>query len=293
MFTRILLPFLSTIILALGATGMLGSYGASDISVHAVRDARFDKLMKLDTIAESLYTASYSHNRQAAYSHLLTLKRYLEDEIIQQYGAEDGWRLMIADADKVERALTDGQPDMNWLEQVTRIRLAVDAMVRPDRALWLPYEQLLRDDVSSIRQAWHRGDGSEGPAAAAMLHRMHVHANRIEAAANIAGHQLRMRELMERIQYGRRILVAMEKQGAEKLRPISNQEVERTLATMDNVISAIYSGDDGMSYPAIASPEQGKPLRWIFMIGTMISAVLTLVGWRKYRTRPYGIKPIA
>ncbi|MCU6708331.1 sporulation protein YpjB [Paenibacillus sp. J5C_2022] len=291
MLVRILLPFLSTVIMALGATGMLGGYAASDISVHAGQDARFDKLMKLDAIAASLYTASYSHNRQAAYSHLLKLRRYMEDEMIHGYGAEEGWILLNEDADNVERALTEGQADMSWLDNVARIRLAVDAMARPDRALWRPYEQLLRDDVSSIRQAWHRGDGAEGAAAAAMLQRMHGHAIRIETAANMAGQQLRMRELMERIQYGNRVLSTMNAHGAG-MWTISNREVERTLQTMENVISAIYSGDDGTSYPAIASPAEGTPIRWIFMIGTLISAVLTYAGWRKYRSRPYGIKPL-
>ena len=289
MKARFVIPLIVCLLLtAASAAAWNGPFAARAAALFA--DRPNEALLRVEAASEKLYAAAYSGNRQEAYRHAQRLRQLLNDEQLYVYGTADGWSAMAGDAAAMERALAAGAPVTAWIEEASRIRLAADAMVRPESALWLQYEKLLAEDVMRLKQDFKRHSGSAADAASARLNVLRDHARRVEPAAIAAGSGLRMRELTERISYSGRLLKSVHGQPSGG----DVRSIEQSFGALELAIRGIFEsrGADG-SQSAVAVPSVSHPIRWALFMGAFISAVLSYAGWRKYKNNPYGVKPLA
>ncbi|WP_165861211.1 sporulation protein YpjB [Paenibacillus paeoniae] len=287
MKSRMIIPFIVCLAMAMGTAGVAWG-GASPEGSYAFlfSSGPYHQLERMDETATALYTAAYTNNRQAAFAELQKIHKLLGNEMLRSYGNEDGWSAMENDAAAIERALTSGVKHSLWLEHTVRLRIGADALINGKGALWHQYKVLLNHDVNAIKLAWKRQAGDPVAAARATMQGLREHAARIETAAMFAGDSIRMKELMERIAYAGRLL-------DEKQSTVAKTEVDQSLEAIRMAVNGVFLEDKQTSaVPAVAVPGSGQPLKWTLMLGTLISAVLTWTGWRKYKARPYGVKKL-
>ncbi|MEK3881427.1 sporulation protein YpjB [Paenibacillus sp. PL2-23] len=290
MKARFVIPLIVFLFMAAGSAGVVwGSATPAIMYQELLADSPYRQLYKLDQSAAALYTASHANNRQAAYAELQKLKLLLEDEMLQSYGTPQGWSAARQDALALERKLMSEHPHSMWLEHAVRLRLGADALIGGDGALWLQYEGLLKEDVLAVRQAWKRSNDNGAAAARALLAGMSAHASRIEAAALFAGDTTRMNELMHRIEYSERLLQASEGGAGSAY----SQRIEQSLDGIQAAVDGIFVHyEDALAIPNASVSALGHPLQWSLLLGTIISAVLTWTGWRKYKHSPFGVKKL-
>lgn len=294
--TRIVVPFLICVFMTIGSVSVVrGGPGPSLNAMFPVEGGPYEALYRLDETGASLYGAANDNNRQVAYAQVQKLKKGLDNEFVRSYGVEEGWEKLKADLRTIDAALASGAPSAEWREQAARVRLALDAVAQGSGSLWFQYKRLLQDDVQLIGQALKRSTDDRkaaAEAALALLGSMSAHVNRIEPAAAMSGQGLRMEELKQRMAYSGKLIELTRTESASA----SVAAVRSALGSLDGAkaaIDGIFITDvaaDAAAMPAISPPTAVYPLQWSFFLGTLISAVLTFVGWRKYKQMPYGIK---
>lgn len=290
MKARIVIPFVLCIVMSLGSAGIVWNDAAAKSgSIFFIADSPYEQLYRLEETAAALYEAAFVNNRQAAYAQLQKLNRYLDKDMLYAYGQEEGWAAIRKDIAVIEDALAKGVAGSGWIYNTARIKLAVDAVIRPNAALWLQYESLLLDDMMRVKQASKRQAGNAANAALAMMNSLQEHARRIEPAAAMAVDPIRADELMERIVYSSKLLEAKRDSGR-----INGANIDQSFVGLELAIKRLFQeGNGALAVPAIAVPATSHPMSWALFIGTIICAVLTYTGWRKYKREPYGIKPLS
>ncbi|MCA0754389.1 hypothetical protein KP806_04960 [Paenibacillus sp. N4] len=284
---RIIIPFVICIVMTIGSAGAVwgSSFDAgpnADVTAMNLQS----ELSRLDELAGSLYHAANINNRQAGYAYLQQLQRLLEGGQ-RPGGMNEGWEFMKLDSDAIGRALVSGDAAAGWTREAARLRLAADALVRPDHALWLQYESLMLDDLSRVEKAWKRQTGDGAEAARAALGSLQSHADRIEPAVAILFGSMHAAELKGRIRYTNQLLES------GTMSPSSEHLVNQSLKSLNASVIRLFDRSGSVEVePAVAPIAAANPIKWTLMLGAVISAVLTYTGWRKYKAEPYGVKPI-
>lgn len=291
MKARFIIPLIVCLLMTAGSAGVVwGSANPEWSYTFLSADSPYRQLYKLDQTAAALYTAANANNRQAAYAELQKLNKLLAKEMLQAYGTSNGWAALKKDAAAIEQALSNGYHYQLWIEEAVRVRLGADSLIGGAGALWLQYEGLLQDDLLSVRKAWKRQTDDSAIAARAMLNELKQHARRIEIAALYAGDSVRMSELLARISYTDRLLDESISLGSNANR---KEQIEKSLDGIETAVIGVFMPyEDTFALPAVSVPAAAHPLKWSLFLGTIISAVLTWTGWRKYKQNPYGIKKL-
>ncbi|GKU79516.1 sporulation protein YpjB [Paenibacillus sp. L3-i20] len=291
MKSRVIVPFVICLFMTIGSAGAVWGSASPDGSlVYMFSNSPYQELYRMEETATALYNAAYQNNRQGAYAEMQKLQKHIGNDMLTSYGTSQGWAALSSDADLIQAALSSGDKNSNWIEHAVRIRLGTDALVRGKHGLWFQYENLLIDDITSVHKAWKRGQGNHLTAAQAMMKSVSLHAVRIESAALLTGNELRMNELMKRIEYTNRLLEARKLTLYDSA---VDKKIEESLDGISSAIKGIFlSADHAQVLPAIVLPAAPNPLKWALFLGTIISAVLTWTGWRKYKQHPYGVKSL-
>ncbi|MDQ8735426.1 sporulation protein YpjB [Paenibacillus sp. LHD-38] len=285
---RFIIPFVLCIVMTIGYANSVWGGG---ISLNAYSDllsqSRDKQLERLDVIVSSLYEAAYSNNRQVGFQDIQQLKRVLESELRHSVGKMEGWSAIEKDTELIEQKLMKGVSDSSWLMEASRIRLASDALVRPDQALWLQYESVMLEDLSRVEKAWKRQTDDGAIAARASMTSLETHAVRISTAISIQFGSMREAELKERINYTNRLL------DASVINKTNEAMIDRSLSAMKESLNRMFaqSRAEEETTAAVSTPIS-NPLSWTFFLGAFISAILTFTGWRKYKNNPFGVKPL-
>jgi sporulation protein YpjB len=288
MKVRIIIPFVICIVMSIGGAGAVwGNASSIDGFASIFSPLSYKQLSKLDESANALYDAAYANNRQAGFQHVQQLQRLIEGELKYTAGNRDGWEAMWRDTDTIKQKLISGDTEKGWNQEAARLRLAADALARPDHALWLQYESVMLDDLTRVEQAWKRQTDDAAVAASASMTSLKEHAARIEPAVEILYGSMRYAELNERIRYTDQLLYsAAAGSGNEAL-------ADHSLEALKGTITRLFE-QSGVSaaLPAVAPPAAAHPLGWTLFLGAIISAVLTYSGWRKYKLNPFDSKPL-
>lgn len=288
MKARVIIPLILCVVMTIGSAGAAwGSMLPVAVPAAIPGGEAYNQLLRLDEIAAALYDAANDNNRQAGYIQLQKLFRLIDRDAQSSYGSEAGWSIIREDAALIEHALEKGVAGSGWLYLAARIRLAVDAAVHQERALWLQYESLLLDDVVRVKQAWKRQSGDNPAAARAMMHSLIAHVERIEPASRMSGSLARAQQLKERAVYTDKLLEAYRDTGEGNA-----AEIDASIRALEHAVLTLFQDAEGaQSVPAIASPATSNPIGWALFLGAVISAVLAYSGWRKYKQNPFDIKP--
>ncbi|MGO4544938.1 sporulation protein YpjB [Paenibacillus sp. 2TAB23] len=285
---RFIIPFVLCILMT---AGYANSLWTGNQSLHAYADllpqSTERKLQRFDAIATSIYEAAYSNNKQAGFQHIQLLKQLLAGDLMQSAGSLEGWSAIEFDAKQLEKKLIGESSNSNWLMEAAKIRLAADALVHSDHALWLQYEKVMLDDWSRVEKAWKRQTDDGAIAARASMSSLENHFERISSALSIQFGLGIERELMERIQYTNRLLEANASNKTNEA--MIDRSFQALKTSMDRLFDKSRSTE---SMPVIATEPVSNPLSWTLFLGAVISAVLAWSGWRKYKSDPFGVKPL-
>lgn len=288
MKVRFIVPFVICIVMTIGSAGAVwGDSAALSPYISILSTSPYKQLSRLDETANALYEAANTDNRQAGFLHVQQLERMIKGELKGKSGKMEGWAAIEQDARAIEQTITSSDTSSGWLKEAARIRLATDALVRPEHALWLQYESIMLDDLSRVEKAWKRQTGDGAIAARATMNSLQEHAERIEPAISMIYGSMHGAELIERIRYTNQLLES------KKSHPLNEVMINHSLKALNNAIVKMFDhGGRAEVVPAIAPLATANPLSWTFFLGAIISAVLTYSGWRKYKNNPFGVKPL-
>lgn len=285
---RIMIPFVLCIVMTIGSAGAVWGntiFGPSGNSLIAGSEANM--LASLDEAAASLYEAAYTNNRQAAFLKLQRFNQLTKQASVSGSGSQAGWEAINEAVAQIEQALVRGEPGSGWLMAATRIKLSTDALVRPEHALWLQYESILLHDWTRVQQSWKRSTDDGALAASAAMDSLNEHLNRIELAASIQFGDTAIDEALVRAHYTNLLLDGIIDGGS------NGERVNKSLdALRDKLVQLFDEGRETAVLPVVAPAASTNPISWALFLGTIICAVLTYSGWRKYQRSPYGIKPL-
>ncbi|CAM4217967.1 sporulation protein YpjB [Paenibacillus tarimensis] len=240
------------------------------------------KLEQLAVLADGFYQASMDSNRQLAYSYLTRLKRLTADAELRQIGNREGWHAVDERVIKAESSVKDGRTAYRWREEATQLRLAVDALAKEHQSLWMQYEQLLRDDLGRLKQAWKRGGRDGAQAAQAALSQLKQHTERLETAAYVARGAEPVNLLKDRISYTAKLIRTAEDGD------VKQSWVDQSLLMLTDAIDQLFEpGEQAVDVPVAGSPAW----QWMFTISLIILAALFYTGLQKYRFDRDGITP--
>lgn len=287
---RFIIPFVICIVMLLGSAGsvwggttLIGAGNYDSVLIGTTHK----QLLHLDAMANELYKSAYMNNRQAGYIGVQQVLRIVEGDLKYKIGKIEGWNAIEQDAIAIEQALANGVTTSGWLMQAARIRLATDALIRSEHALWLQYESLMLDDLSRVERSWKRQAGDGAVAARATMNALNEHANRIEPAIALIYGSAHQSELLERIRYTNQLLDPVQAKG------VNSDQVNKSLIALKAAIIRLYDASGRADVLSVISPvTAANPLSWSLFFGAIISAVLTYSGWRKYKREPYGVKPL-
>lgn len=283
---RIIIPFVLCLLLTIGSVTAVFAMPTEPIITNRSEDSN-KALYRLNEIADALYKAAYTNNRQAGFKYVQQLEKLLENSSLRQTGQVAGWKLMEESALSIESSLQNQRWGADWLSASARIQLTTDALFRPQHALWLQYEKVMLEDLRRVNQAWNRQTGDGAIAARASMNSFEAHLSRIEAAAAMQRSPERLKELKERLRYTNLLLEA-------GVRGQSKQDwTDDSIADLTFAVTRLFGeGIPINEEQAIAPIVTINPIRWTFLIGAIIMAVLTFTGWRKYKQTPYGVKKL-
>ncbi|WP_171056035.1 sporulation protein YpjB [Paenibacillus sinopodophylli] len=288
MSIRFIVPLVICILMAAGCANSIW-FGKSSLYAYSDQPMQgTDKqLQRFDGIATSLYEAAYMNNRQAGFQHIQQLQVILTGDLKHVVGNREGWSAIQDDTELVLHKLTGGGNGADWLMEAARIRLAADALVHSQGALWLQYEKVMLDDWIRVDKAWKRQTDDGAIAARASMISLENHATRVSSAMSIQFGSMRESELHERIRYTNRLLEAS----------IANKTneamIDRSLVALKDAMLRLFEQNTSEEVvPVIATVPISNPLSWTLFLGAIISAVLTWTGWRKYKSDPFGVKPL-
>jgi len=239
-----------------------------------------------NTIAE-LYEKSNASHKQEVYRLLQSLKHQLNDPQLLQFGTVNGWKMMKDDLLEAEKALIAEQPGIVWREPVNRLRLAVDSLLQAEQGPWLQYESLMLDDLQSIRRASHGSKESAPAMTAIYVEKLFERMNRMQIAAYMVGDESEMNHLTKRAELLKNFMT-VHSEGW------NSEQQKRLMTIVDNIELAVHGlfaqAEGTITVPAITVPTGTNPTSIALFIGSIISAILTYIGYRKYKQEPYGVK---
>ncbi|PZD93556.1 hypothetical protein DNH61_23340 [Paenibacillus sambharensis] len=261
---------------------LIGFGHAQASRAEALKPETGSKLEQLAVLADGFYQASMDSNRQLAYSYLTRLKRVMADAELRQIGNREGWFAVDDRMVQAESSVRNGRTAYNWREDAAQLRLAIDALAKEQQSLWMQYEQLLRDDLARLKQAWQRGGKDGALAASAALSQLKQHAERLEAAAYVARGAEPVNLLKDRISYTDKLIRSAEHGN------VKQSWVDQSLVMLTDAVDQLFeNGEQAVDVPVAGSPAW----QWMFTISLIILAALFYTGLQKYRFDRHGITP--
>ncbi|MEO3945180.1 sporulation protein YpjB [Gorillibacterium sp. CAU 1737] len=158
----------------------------------------------------------------------------------------------------------------NAQNAIAAVRLITDAMLQPDAPLWHRSYKLLKDSASRLETAALEGDAAPYR----------------EAYADFAGEYREIRAAatvktpMERIEKLDSLLVFLGKQGPSSGNRSRLVEVVRQV--QEGIDELFERHEEKTAYLPLAGAD--RPLLWTFGIGSLLTTVLSFVGWRMYHS---------
>lgn len=285
---RFIVPLVICILLSIGTAGAVWGSTANPSENSFLVSSHFqEQLTHLDEVSNSLYEAAITNNRQVGYLLVQQLERIVDGELKYSSGKRDGWLAIKEDLKVMEQTLVSGRAGSAWVMEAARIKLATDALVRPEHALWLQYESIMLEDLALTEKAWKRQTEDAPVAARAMMNKLQEHAERIEPVIQLLYGSSHSAELNGRILYTNRLLESNTL--SLKNKTIVNHSLK---AIKDSIIRLYDASERVEAMPTVAPAATANPLSWALFLGAIISLILTYSGWRKYKSNPFGVKPL-
>lgn len=231
---------------------------------------------QLDSYAEQMYRASVAGELEQVQKTLYAMGKLFTETTFNGATSVEGVRALSDAIVHVKRILPSIQLKQEELISATaRLRLATDALAHPKQAMWLQYEQVLRDDMTQMLSADQNKDWIP------YANRWLEHIDRIRPAATIQRNAQTI-EIMESLTQLIRDTVNGKHSPKEANEALNKHG--------DTVLTQLFGRDK-------ANPTLGPqaytelPFQWVFMLAFIVCMMLAYVGYQKYRYEQYAIRP--
>lgn len=231
---------------------------------------------QLDSYAEQLYRASVAGELEQVQKTIYAMGKLFTETTFNGATSVEGVRALSDAIVQVKRILPSIQLKQEELMRATaRLRLAADALAHPKQAMWLQYEQVLRDDMTRMLST------NQNKEWIPYANRWLEHVDRIRPAATIQ-RDVQTIELMESLTQFIRD-TAKGKHSPKEANEALNKHG-------DTVLSQLFGTEK--ANPTLGPPTYTPlPFQWIFMLAFIVCMMLAYVGFQKYRYEQNAIRP--
>jgi sporulation protein YpjB len=249
-------------------------FGAATARVEAApATGAGDAVSAFRSAADSLYDALTKGNRLEASRSLTAAERAFRALPMTTIPTAEGVEALAGSVAEMKRAWAALQPDEQRLERAAgALRLAADALARPEEPMWLQYKPLLLDDADRLAAELNGNAAAPSGQALAALERIQTRYALIRAAALLTREPSAVERADSVIRYAERVMKA-DKPNPALLAGIADP-VRQALAAL---------------FPAQSEPQTAVPAlmppTWGFAatIGSFIVTILSWAGWRRFR----------
>lgn len=263
------------------------SNAVADMTVNSVQmDKSNTALKQLYQLSEQLYSAANEENRQLAYSLIGQLESTAANEGIRRGGSIQGWSAFDKSVKDAKLAIAQTGTSSSWYMQAIRLKLASDALLRPEAPLWLQYDHVLGDDESRLLQAWQSQQEGHAEAAVVFLHIFREHLERFEVAALMQREASLIDNVEDRIDFTERML---------RLTGDGNTDFASSILPAFQALTAarsqLFANQSSLSTatvqsaPGIMTAEEyrsGREQLAILYLSAIILGILAFAGWRRF-----------
>ncbi|KIL34813.1 hypothetical protein SD71_17515 [Cohnella kolymensis] len=231
---------------------------------------------------ETLYDAVNKGNVDVTLKSLRVIEYRFRTLPMNGIASVEGVESLAHNISEMRRAVTAISPnEQSWKAGAASLRLAADALARPEKPLWHQYRSILRDDIQALKKSLE-DEASAGvfitPASAVLsLERLAQHYGVIRTAALLKAEPGVVERSDSVLRYTQRMLKT-DKPDAGTLLGI--------IPSLESAMDALFPGAKHTT--ALVPPAAAPPWGWSAMMGSFIVTVLTWVGWRRYRAEPYA-----
>ncbi|WP_211744984.1 sporulation protein YpjB [Paenibacillus sp. Marseille-Q4541] len=226
---------------------------------------------QLSQVATSLYRNALDYNLSAVREDVGELTRQVEKFSFDGLTTVEGMHALTETIVEVKEASASVQAASDSLQHASaKLRLAVDSLAHPDKALWLQYYKIIKEDLLSIEE---EASNEEGTAMVAKYAELESHYETIRPAAIIRRQPYEIERFDSWMSYLKGLTL---RNGSEP------QDILDALKQGDEFANALFGKekDETAFVPFAGGPE---PWAANLFIGSAIVAVLAYVGYRKYR----------
>lgn len=242
---------------------------------------------RLLELSDELYQSAFEGNRQLVFQYTQRLARLSAvPELRSAVGSAAGWRELDATARRLQQVILGGKPHAELWQASSRLMLAYDALAKSEQALWLNYEEVLKEDVRRVFLAWRTLEKHHAAAAVAALKPLEDHVRLIRPAALLEREVEQVEALQQSVVFARRLLEAAADGRADRSR------VEPMFGALDAAIDRLFGSQHSAEAEPVFSPVlTGMPWRWTLLLSIIIISVLSFSGYRRYRYERERIVP--
>lgn len=232
--------------------------------------------------AETLYDAVNKGNVDVMLKSLRVIEYRFRSMPMDGIQSVQGIEALAKSIAEMRRAVTAFSPDeQRWKSGAAALRLAADALARPDKPLWHQYRSILSEDIAALGKSLEEGVSSARtklpPSAIVSLERLSQHYGVIRTAVLLKSEPSLVERSDSALRYAQRLVKA------EKADP---QMLKGMIPSLQAAMDGLFPGHRETA--TLVPPVPAPPWAWSAMMGSFIVTVLTWVGWRRYRVDSYA-----
>ncbi|WP_052516638.1 sporulation protein YpjB [Paenibacillus popilliae] len=271
--------WLVILVIVVGIIGMCTlrlAPAAVAIGTNSMAGKPEESWLKLDQQAEAIYQAVKKQELERARQLVQKMGESMTDTSFYGATGVEGVRALSDAIVQVKRALPAVERNEERLMHVTaRLRLASDALIHKKQAMWLQYEQMLRDEMNRMKQVKQEKEWLSS------AKQWLLYVDRIRPAATIQ----RSPETVEVIDS----LVRLVERAVAKQAPLA--EVNQALNRHgDEWLRQLFGKTKDA--PTFGQEDTGTlPLQWTLLFTFIVCSVLFYVAVQKYRYEHDSIRP--
>lgn len=245
---------------------------SSDAAAHAAARSFLQS-------AEALYEATLKGNLPEARRLLLQAEARFRAIPMESIATAEGVEAMARSITRMKRTVASAKLNIDdWREKAAEIRLAADALAHPQAPVWHQYRAILLDDVRRLEEAL--GTSGNPALAKERLAELRGHYGRVRTAALLRAEPYVIERADSVLVYAERVLTAKQ----------ANPELLSGLAeSLRDAMAGLFPGQRETA-GTLTEPAPSPPWGWTAFMGTFIVAVLSWVGWLRYRS-PSPVTP--
>jgi len=243
---------------------------------------------KLNDLMVELYGLSKDANKIAVYNQLQPIKLHIKANYAILNSQFEHFHLFEEELNVLERELINKQNIVQWKETVNRLFLASDAMLQGDEGPWREYEVLLLERISLMENTFISPTSYRASTMQANLTLLEHQLNRITLATQLVGNKTRLEELQFRVVDLQAFMLTLPSDSEQQQ---YYKELEHSIAGIKQTTLALFENTSPVSFEPIIE-NQHFPLQLACLLTLLISIVLSLTSYRKYKQSPYGVKKL-